>query len=139
MGEVKLSIPQIAEYAKKWYAVSRKKVCLNVILFEGFEYEFKKLLKYFDKDEIWLRLSPWNVVKNQEDDFSGLLETEDVLNKKPLTSERLKKIIADVEEIGIAYSYAPAIDEEIKHNVACGQALEAFKDELTNEKGGKIK
>jgi len=130
MGDVKLSIPQIAEYADKWFALSGKKVCLNVILFDGFEYDFKSLLKYFDKDKIWLRLSPWNVVAGAKNEFDGLLKTQDVLDKKPVTSGRLKEIIDNIEESGIAYSYAPAIDEEIKHNVACGQALEIFKEDI---------
>jgi 23S rRNA (adenine2503-C2)-methyltransferase len=130
IGKTKLSIPQIAKYAKKWYDISKKKVCLNVILFKGFEYNFKKLLKYFDNDKIWLRLSPWNVVNINKNEFEGLLKTEDVFNKKPVTSMELKKIIKNIKEAGIAYSYAPAIDEEIKHNVACGQALETFKKEL---------
>ena len=130
MGTSKLSIPQIAEYANKWYDLSGNKVCLNVILFDGFEYDFKGLLKYFDKDKIWLRLSPWNVVSDLKEDFGGLLQVKDVLNKKPVTSEMLKDIIKNIEESGISYSYAPAIDEEIKHNVACGQALEVFREDI---------
>jgi adenine C2-methylase RlmN of 23S rRNA A2503 and tRNA A37 len=130
MGISKLSIPQIAKYAEKWYDASGKKVCLNVILFDGFEYDFKGLLKYFDKNKIWLRLSPWNIVDSAKDDFGGLLRTEDVLNKKPITSDKLKKIMQNIVESGIDYSYAPAIDEEIKNNVACGQALEAFRGEI---------
>jgi adenine C2-methylase RlmN of 23S rRNA A2503 and tRNA A37 len=130
MGKSKLSIPQIAEYANKWYDASGKKVCLNVILFDGFEYDFKGLLRYFNRDKIWLRLSPWNVVASVKDDFGGLLQTEDVLNKKPMTSDKLKEIMENIKESGIAYSYAPAIDEEIKHNVACGQALEVFREDI---------
>lgn len=134
LGGAKLSIPQIAEYVERWTQYTNKKVSLNVILFDGFTYDFKSLLKYFDKDKIWLRLSPWNVIKDRKDEFDGLLRTEDVLNKMPTTSEKLAKIIANIEEAGIAYSYAPAIDEEVKNNVACGQALEAFKDELNINK-----
>ena len=85
-------------------------------------------LEHFDRDQIWLRRSPWNVVaKAERHGFEGMLRTEDVLAKRPMSSERLREIIADVERLGIAYAYAPAIDEEIRYRVACGQALEAFR------------
>src|SRR5207249_3491659 len=60
-GVTMLSIPQIAEYVEKWSVHTAKKTSLNVILFEGFSYDFKSLLRWFDKEKIWLRLSPWNV------------------------------------------------------------------------------
>ena len=49
-----------------------------------------------------------------------------------MSSKKLKDIIDEIESLEIAYAYAPAIDEEIKNNVACGQALEAFKKEVSN-------
>lgn len=131
-GFSKLNIAQIGEYVNKLYNMTRKKVSLNVILFEGYRYDFKSLAKIIDKDKIWIRLSPWNLVEDSEDEykFKGLLKLDDVINKKPVSSAELKKIIQDLDDLGIAYAYAPAIDEEIKNKVACGQALERFKNEL---------
>ena len=98
------------------------------------EYDFSKITKKVDPKHIWLRLSPWNLVETSEDEygFKGLLKLEDVVNKKPVSSSTLKEIIDQIESLKIAYAYAPAIDEEIKNNVACGQALEAFKKEIAN-------
>lgn len=127
-GDAMLTIEDILGYAHKIYQITKKQVSLNVILFKGYEYDFKSLLKYINKEEIWIRLSPWNAVQSSVNEFEGLLKTEDVLNKKPITSEELISVMKNLNESGIAYSYAPAIDEEIKHNVACGQALESFKD-----------
>jgi adenine C2-methylase RlmN of 23S rRNA A2503 and tRNA A37 len=123
-----MSIEELLGYAHKIYEVTGNKVSLNMIIFKGYTYDFKSLLKYINKDEIWIRLSPFNVVSN-EFELEGLIKTEDVLDKKPITSDELKVIISNLEESGISYSYAPAIDEEIKNNVACGQALVAFKNE----------
>ncbi|MFC1645474.1 hypothetical protein ACFL08_05610 [Patescibacteria group bacterium] len=132
MGSRILSIEEIAQYIPMWYALSgNKKVSLNVILFDGYSYDFKGLIgRGFNKDQVWLRLSPWNVIKRDSDKFGGLLKTEDVISKKPVTTEKLKQIIDGIEAAGISYAYAPAIDEEIVNDVACGQALEAFKDEI---------
>ncbi len=138
-GVTILSIPQIAEYVRKWHRHSAKKVSLNVILFDGFTYDFERLLDHFDPEQIWLRLSPWNVVERQRRsaNLNGLLETEDVAQKRPISSEKLGEIIQGIERAGISYAYAPAIDEEIKEAVACGQALEAFQGELSSELRGK--
>lgn len=132
LGGERFNIEQICEYAEKLYQVTNKQVSLNVILFEGYEYDFSKITKLVNHKHIWLRLSPWNLVETAEDEygFKGLLKLEDVINKKPVSSQTLKDIIEQVESLGIAYAYAPAIDEEIKNNVACGQALEAFKKEI---------
>lgn len=125
-----LSISGIAHYARKWYAATKKKVSLNCILFDDYTYNFIDLLEFFTPEEIWIRLSPWNVVEDVESKFRSVLKTADVIDKKPITSERLQRIIENLEYSGFAYSYAPAIDEEIKHNVACGQALAAFKNKI---------
>lgn len=132
IGASMLSIPQIAQYVNRWYAHTSKKISLNVILFDNFTYDFTSLLQYFDSEKIWLRLSPWNVVeKSLSYGFDGLLKTDDVLQKAPISSRRLEQILESAQRSGIAYSYAPAIDEEIKHQVACGQAMEAFRSEQT--------
>ena len=132
LGGERFNIAQICEYAEKLYQVTKKQVSLNVILLDGYEYDFSKIAKLVDPKHIWLRLSPWNLVETSEDEygFKGLLKLEDVVAKKPVSSQKLKDIINQIENLGIAYAYAPAIDEEIKNNVACGQALEAFKKEL---------
>ena len=134
LGGERFNIDEICEYAEKLYQVSNKQVSLNVILLDGYEYDFSKIANKVNPKHIWLRLSPWNLVETSEDEygFKGLLKLEDVVNKKPLSSPRLKEIIDQIESLGIAYAYAPAIDEEIKNNVACGQALEAFKKEISN-------
>ncbi len=134
LGGERFNIDQICEYAEKLYNVTNKQVSLNVILLEGYEYDFSKIAKKVNPKHIWLRLSPWNLVENSKDEygFNGLLKLEDVINKKPVSSQVLKDIIGQIEQLGIAYAYAPAIDEEIKNNVACGQALEAFKKEMMN-------
>ena len=127
-GVQNLNILQIAEYVKKWRQHTTKQVSLNMILFENCEYDIQKIYNIFGNKDIWIRLSPWNEVKSEKDNFKGLLKVEDCINKKPITSEKLKNIISELEKYEISYSYAPAIDEEIKYNVACGQALEAYKN-----------
>jgi|GEM_PF-430276 len=131
-----MSIPQIAEVIPKWFAVTQKKLSLNMILLKGYSYNIKSLLNHFDPNQIWLRLSPWNVVEEAkiEKGYDDLLKTEDVLNKKPMSSPEIKAVIQEIEACGISYAYAPAIDEEIKYQVACGQALEAFKNETRQTK-----
>lgn len=126
-----MTIEEIAQATKLWFRLTGKKVSLNVILFNGYSYDFKSLIPLFNKDHVWLRLSPWNVVNDSAESFQGLLQTKDVLHKKPISSESLKEVIRNIEEAGIAYSYAPAIDKEVEHNVACGQAFEAFKELVT--------
>ena len=78
-----------------------------------------------DKEKIWVRLSAFNAVEN-EHGLVGLLTEKDCEDKKPSSSQELIDIIKNLDESGIPYSYAPAIDEEVKHNVACGQALVNF-------------
>ena len=131
-GGNRLNIKQIGEYVEKLYEVTKKKVSLNVILFDGFTYNFKEILPHINKEKVWIRLSPWNMVNNSKEKYEleGLLKTEDVIQKKPITSKQLERVIHQLQQLGITYAYAPAIDEEIKNNVACGQALEAFKDEI---------
>ncbi len=131
IGTKMMSIPQIGESVRAWAKHTERKTSLNVILFDGFTYDFASLLEHFDPKDIWLRLSPWNVVqKSEEHGFEGMLRSDDVLHKRPMSSEKLRGIIDDIEKLGIVYSYAPAIDEEIKYQVACGQALEAFRLEV---------
>ena len=119
-----MNISEIAEFSKRWFRLTQKKLCLNIILFEKYSYNINSLLQYFNREHIWLRLSPWNAVPKIR--MNSLLKEEDVISKKPLSSKYLKEIISQIEASRLAYSYAPAIDEEIKHNVACGQALMAF-------------
>lgn len=126
-GVQNLNISQIAEYVKKWKKYTNKQVSLNMILFDNYEYDIKKIYELFGNKDIWLRLSPWNVVDSEKENFKGILNVEDCISKKPITSQRLKDIISEIEKYGISYAYAPAIDQEIKYNVACGQALEAYK------------
>lgn len=134
LGGERFNIDEICEYAEKLYEVTNKQVSMNVILLDGYEYKFSKIASKVNPKHIWLRLSPWNLVETSVDEygFNGLLKLEDVVNKKPVSSNKLKDIIDEIESLGIAYAYAPAIDEEIKNNVACGQALEAFKKEVSN-------
>lgn len=122
------TINKILEYAEKIYDVTGKQVGLNFILFEGFTYNFKRLADKINPNKIWIRLSPFNQVDN-DFNLKGLIKTEDVINKKAISSQKLKNIINNLNESGISYSWAPAIDEEIKHNVACGQALVAYNKE----------
>lgn len=131
VGPAIMSILQISAMVDRWYAISKKRVSLNMILFSGYTYDIDFLAAHFNREHVWLRLSPWNVVADAKlaKGYTGLLKTEDVLQKKPLTSPELKKIIGSIEAHGFTYAYAPAIDEEIKYQVACGQALEAFKQE----------
>ncbi|MCC7386177.1 MAG: radical SAM protein [Deltaproteobacteria bacterium] len=137
-GVTMLSIPEIAEYVERWSEHTTKRTSLNVILFEDFTYDFKSLLQWFDRDKIWLRLSPWNRVEGREEHgLDGLLRTTDVSEKSPISSAKLARIIAEIEEAGFTYAYAPAIDEEIKYAVACGQALEAFQRDLVAERRGQ--
>ena len=126
-GIQNLSIAQIADYVKKWRKYTNKQISLNMILFENCEYDIEKIYNIFGNKDIWLRLSPWNVVESEKDNFKSILNTEDCIAKKPISNDKLKKIIKDIEKFGISYAYAPAIDQEIKYNVACGQALEAYK------------
>ena len=71
-----------------------------------------------------------NITENSDDlGMQGLIKENDVLQKKPISSPELISIIHDIENAGFTYAYAPAIDEEIKYNAACGQALETLKKE----------
>jgi hypothetical protein len=107
-----------------------RKVSLNFVLLEGVDYDFSKLKKYFDVEDVYLRLSPLNVTNNSKmNGFRGMLREEDVLYKMPFSSDSLKKVMANAEKSGFAYAYAPAIDEEINNKAACGQALETLREE----------
>lgn len=130
------TINKILEYAEKIYDITGKQVGLNFILFEGFTYNFKRLADKINSNKIWIRLSPFNQVDN-DFNLKGLIKTEDVINKKAISSQKLKNIINNLNESGISYSWAPAIDEEIKHNVACGQALVAYNKETKMTKADK--
>lgn len=120
------NIQSVLHFANNIYEITRKKVGLNFILFKNYTYDFKSLLEHIDADKIWIRLSPFNVAEDTYINFEGLIKTEDVLAKKAVSSQELIDVIQNLEESGISYSWAPAIDEEIKHNVACGQAMTAF-------------
>jgi len=48
-----------------------------------------------------------------------LIKQQDVIEKKPLSSEELKYVMDNLDRSGFRYAYAPAIDEEIKYNAAC--------------------
>lgn len=124
----KTSVASVMYLCNEVYNLTNKAVGLNFILFKGYTYDFKSLLKDVDKEKIWVRLSPFNTVEN-EHGLVGLLTEKDCEDKKPSSSQELIDIIKNLDESGIPYSYAPAIDEEVKHNVACGQALVNFNIE----------
>jgi hypothetical protein len=129
-GGLLMSLKEIAIWVKKFRKLNPRKVSLNFILMEQFDYDFRELRKYFDVEDVYLRLSPLNVSSSAENfNFRGLLREEDVLYKMPFSSKKLKEIIQTAEESGFSYSYAPAIDEEIKNKAACGQALETLKED----------
>ncbi|MFA5124787.1 MAG: hypothetical protein WC473_03110 [Patescibacteria group bacterium] len=127
-GRNAMPLELIAEYAKRWHHITGKQLSLNVILFEGYSYDFKSMVENFEFDpkSIWFRLSPWNVVAGA--DFDSLLKVQDIIAKQPLSGDVIAMIIHDIKDLGIAFAYAPAIDKEIENQVACGQALEAFKN-----------
>ncbi len=127
-GKNIMSIPEIADFSTKWFERTGKKLSLNIVLFDNYTYNIPALMSYFNPRYVWFRLSPWNEVPGVP--MKSLLKTEDVIAKRPLSSEYLRTIIKSIEEAGVAYAYAPAIDEEIRYNVACGQALLAFNGTL---------
>lgn len=142
-GDNLMTLLEISEFVKKFRRLNPRKVSLNFVLLEGVKYDFSKLKKYFDIEDIYLRLSPLNVTSNSKiNGFRGMLREQDVLYKMPFSSESLKMVIENAEKAGFAYAYAPAIDEEIKNKAACGQALETLREEelLTfDEKYDEIK
>lgn len=128
-GDNLMTLEEIAGWIKEFRKLNPRKVSLNFVLLEGIDYDFSELKKYFDLEDIYLRLSPLNVTNNSKDNkFRGLLREQDVLHKTPLSSDDLKKIIDNAKQSGFAYAYAPAIDEEIKNKAACGQALETLRE-----------
>ncbi len=124
-----MSLPEMGKWVKEFRKLNPRKVSLNVILFEGRQYDFRKLKDYFGMEDIYIRLSPLNMTENAEQQgFRGLLREEDVLYKEALSSQSLQGILENLDETGFSYAYAPAIDEEIRHKAACGQALETLKE-----------
>lgn len=127
-GRALMTIEEIAEFVPKFRKLNPRQISLNFILMQNQKYDFLSLRKYFNPEDVYIRLSPLNVTNNSnEQGMRGLLREEDVMYKMPFTSEVLKRIIDDLEKAGFVYAYAPAIDEEIKHKAACGQALETLK------------
>ena len=127
-----LAIDEISPYVSQFYEFTKRPVSLNFILFKGFTYDFVQLIQHFNIDQIWLRLSPWNEVAELKSKYGyqGLIQTIDVEQKSPVSSNELSQIIHTIEKVGLSYAFAPAIDEEIRHNVACGQALLHFNQDV---------
>lgn len=137
-SRILMSIEEVGEMVSLWHQACPtmlsigsnwhpQRISLNMILFEGITYNFTDVMKHFNKDQIWFRLSPWNVVEDLKKTYgySDLLKTEDVILKKPVSGSKIKQIIEELDALGVTYAYAPAIDEEIKNKVACGQTFEA--------------
>lgn len=124
-----MDLPRISSYIKEFRKYNPRKVSLNFILLENFDYDFSKFKTIFDVEDIYLRLSPLNITNNSYSLLmKWLIQEIDVINKKPLSSKKLKNIINNIEKTWYTYAYAPAIDEEINNKVACWQALEIFKN-----------
>ncbi|MCX6733442.1 MAG: radical SAM protein [Candidatus Peregrinibacteria bacterium] len=127
-GKVLMGLPEIAKFAKDFRKLNPRMISLNFILFQGFNYDFKRLREIFDVEDVYLRLSPLNATENSVSfGLRGLIREEDVDQKAPISSQELKDIIQQIEECGFSYAFAPAIDEEITYKAACGQALEMLK------------
>jgi adenine C2-methylase RlmN of 23S rRNA A2503 and tRNA A37 len=129
-GRGLMTLQEMAGFVREFRKLNSRKVSLNFILLRDQAYDFRKLAGIFRAEDVYIRLSPLNVTGNSNDDgLEGLLLEEDVLQKAPLSSPELKNVIRDLEQSGLAYAYAPAIDEEIRNQAACGQALETLKSE----------
>jgi adenine C2-methylase RlmN of 23S rRNA A2503 and tRNA A37 len=123
-----VDLKRIWAYVKEFRKYNTRKVSFNFIIFEWYNYDFNLLKEYVWIEDIYLRLSPLNVTKNSEKEwFSGAIKDDDVLKKEPVTSEFIKKVIQNAKDSWFSYAFAPAIDEEIKHKSACGQALETLR------------
>ena len=124
-----MTLREMAGFIREFRKLNPRQVSLNFILLKGRRYDFIGLGKLFRREDIYVRLSPLNVTANSErTGLGGLLQEQDVLGKAALSSAELRSVIANLQESGFAYAYAPAIDEEIRSQAACGQALEALKD-----------
>lgn len=129
-GGALMTLEEIALFCRLFRRLNPRKISLNFVLLKGQKYDFKRLRGMFRPEDIYLRLSPLNVTLNSKDTgLTGLLREKDVLQKAPVSSDELRSVIADIEESGFAYAYAPAIDEEIRNQAACGQALEMLRKE----------
>ncbi|MDR0859806.1 MAG: hypothetical protein LBO09_02215 [Candidatus Peribacteria bacterium] len=54
--------------------------------------------KIFDPKDIYIRLSPLNITENSDRvGMNGLIKESDVIDKKPVSSQELIDIIADIE------------------------------------------
>ena len=127
-GKQLMSLEEIGRFVKAFRRLNPRMVSLNFILLKGVHYDFSELKRWFGREDIYIRLSPLNDTGNSgAAGLEGLLQEEDVLSKAPLSSPELKAVMANLKESGFAYAYAPAIDEEIRHQAACGQALETLK------------
>ncbi|MCB0339882.1 MAG: hypothetical protein KDD53_09770, partial [Bdellovibrionales bacterium] len=115
----------VTEYAK--FELARS-VSLNFILFKGIQYDFSKIGRLFRPQDVYVRLSPLNMTENaHNDNLQGMLQEDDVTYQAPISSAELQAVLSDLERTGLPYAYAPAIDEEIRYQAACGQALEMLK------------
>ena len=127
-GAQLMSLAEVADFCRIFRGLNPRKVSLNFVLLQGVSYDFRSLRKFFRPEDVYIRLSPLNITDNSEQaGLSGLLRETDVLQKKPVSSGELREVIRNLEESGFAYAYAPAIDEEIRHQAACGQALETLR------------
>ena len=124
-----MSLSETAAFIRRFRRPNDRKVSLNFVLLDGIDYDFKALRSIFRKEDVYIRLSPLNVTENSKiAGLAGLLKESDVLRKAAVSSARLKSVISNLRESGFAYAFAPAIDEEIRHQAACGQALETLKN-----------
>lgn len=135
-----MSIEEIGGFVKEFIKFKpQRAVSLNFILFKGVKYDFRLLREHFSPEDVYIRLSPLNVTENSEQvGLRGLLKEEDVLYKTPLSSPELKAVLENLEESGFSYAYAPAIDEEIQNQAACGQALETLKENGLSTFSGQV-
>lgn len=130
-----MDIPRIAKFVKEFRILNPRKVSLNFIFLKGEKYDFTGLRKYFDIEDIYIRMSPLNITDNSNELWMvWLIREDDVLEKAAQSSQELKEIIENIEQSGFAYAYAPAIDEEIKYQAACGQALEMVRSKIDRAK-----
>ena len=129
-GAAFMNLAEIAAFVKRFRRYNGRKVSLNFILLDGVRYDFNALRELFDVEDVYIRLSPLNVTENSQGaGLKGLLREADVMGKAPVSSIRLESIVANLEASGFSYAFAPAIDEEIRNQAACGQALETLKKE----------
>lgn len=124
-----VDLKRIWAYIKEFRKYNLRKISFNFIILNWYNYDFESLKEYVWTEDIYLRLSPLNVTKNSNQAwFSWAILDDDVIKKEPVTSEFIKKVIDNARKSWFSYAFAPAIDEEIKHKSACGQALETLLD-----------